>query len=50
MRFVDPVTLTELPAGEVGEIVIHAPQVFLGYWNKPLDTAQALVEIDGKRF
>jgi fatty-acyl-CoA synthase len=49
-RVVDPVTLTELPAGEAGEIVIHAPQVFLGYWNKPLDTAQALVEIDGKRF
>jgi len=49
-RVVDPVTLTELPAGEVGEIVIHAPQVFLGYWNKPLDSAQALVEIDGKRF
>jgi fatty-acyl-CoA synthase len=49
-RVVDPVTLTELPAGEVGEIVIHGPQVFLGYWNKPLDSAQALVEIDGKRF
>ena len=49
-RIVDPVTLTELPAGEVGEIVIHAPQVFLGYWNRPLDSAQALVEIDGKRF
>jgi fatty-acyl-CoA synthase len=49
-RVVDPVTLTELPAGEVGEIVIHAPQVFLGYWNKPLDSAEALVQIDGKRF
>jgi fatty-acyl-CoA synthase len=49
-RVVDPETLRELPAGEVGEIVTHGPQVFLGYWNKPEDTAQAFVDIDGKRF
>jgi fatty-acyl-CoA synthase len=49
-RVVDPHTLNELAAGEVGEIITHGPQVFLGYWNKPEDTAQALVEIDGKRF
>ena len=49
-RVVDPATFAELPAGEVGEIVIHGPQVFRGYWNKPEDSAQALVEIDGKRF
>lgn len=49
-RVVDPVTLDELPPGEVGEIVTHGPQVFRGYWNKPADSAQALVEIDGKRF
>jgi fatty-acyl-CoA synthase len=49
-RVVDPVTLSELPAGEVGEIVTHGPQVFLGYWNKPEDSAQALVDIGGKRF
>jgi fatty-acyl-CoA synthase len=49
-RVVDPVTLQELPAGEVGEIVTHGPQVFSGYWNKPEDSAAALVDIDGKRF
>jgi fatty-acyl-CoA synthase len=49
-RVVDPDTLRELPAGEVGEIITHGPQVFLGYWNKPEDTAQAFVDIDGKRF
>src|ERR1035437_511884 len=49
-RVVDPVTLRELPAGEVGEIVTHGPQVFLGYWNKPEDSAQAFIDIDGKRF
>jgi fatty-acyl-CoA synthase len=49
-RVVDPATLRELPPGEVGEIVTHGPQVFLGYWNKPADSAQAMVDIDGKRF
>jgi fatty-acyl-CoA synthase len=49
-RIVDPVTLVELPTGEVGEIVTHGPQVFQGYWNKPEQTAQAFIEIEGKRF
>ncbi len=49
-RVVDPDTLEELAAGAVGEIVTHGPQVFLGYWNKPEDSAQSLIEIDGKRF
>ena len=49
-RIVDPATLSELPPGEVGEIVTHGPQVFLGYWNKPEDSAQALVDIGGKIF
>ena len=49
-RVVDPVTLVELPAGEVGEIITHGPQLFQGYWNKPEQTAEALVEIEGKRF
>jgi len=49
-RVLDPLTLTELPAGEIGEIVTHGPQVFSGYWNKPEASAQAFLEIDGKRF
>lgn len=49
-RIVDPLTLAELPAGEVGEIVTCGPQVFLGYWNDPELTARAFFERDGKRF
>ena len=49
-RIVDPVTLQELPRGEVGEIVTRAPQVMKGYWNQPQATAEAFVEIDGRRF
>ena len=32
----------ELPRGEVGEVVARGPQVMLGYWNKPTETATAL--------
>jgi fatty-acyl-CoA synthase len=49
-RVIDPTTLRELPPGEVGEIIMHGPQVFLGYWNKPEDTAQVFIELDGKRY
>jgi fatty-acyl-CoA synthase len=49
-RIIDPVTLQELPPGEVGEIIMHGPQVFLGYWKKPEDTAQVFMELDGKQF
>jgi fatty-acyl-CoA synthase len=49
-RVVDPVTWQELPIGQTGEILVHGPQVMLGYWNQPQATAEAFVEIDGKRF
>ena len=49
-RVVDPLTLEELPTGEVGEIVTHGPQVMLGYHGRPEDDAGSFAEIDGKRF
>jgi long-chain acyl-CoA synthetase len=33
---------TDLPPGEVGEIVTTGPQVVKGYWNKPEETERAL--------
>jgi long-chain acyl-CoA synthetase len=32
----------EMPAGEVGEMIMRAPQRMLEYWNNPLETADAL--------
>jgi fatty-acyl-CoA synthase len=49
-RVIDPDTLVERGVGESGEIVVHAPQVFLGYWNNPRATEEAFIEIEGKRF
>jgi fatty-acyl-CoA synthase len=49
-RIIDLDTHQELPAGQVGEIVIRGPQVMQGYWNRPEDTAEAFLEIDGQKF
>ncbi|NOZ70844.1 MAG: long-chain fatty acid--CoA ligase [Chloroflexi bacterium] len=40
----------KLPLGETGEILIHAPQLMIGYWNLPEETAKTIREIDGKRW
>ena len=40
---------TELPLGEIGEIVIHGPQLMKGYHNMPTETANTLRTLkDGK--
>ncbi|MBN3856259.1 long-chain fatty acid--CoA ligase [Paraburkholderia sp. Ac-20340] len=33
-----------LPAGEVGEIISRGPMVVPGYWNKPQESAKAIVD------
>jgi fatty-acyl-CoA synthase len=49
-RILDVETKRELGPSETGEIVVHGPQVFRGYWKQPEATAQAFLEHDGKKF
>ncbi len=49
-RVLDPDSLVECGPNQVGEIVVHGPQVFQGYWRQPVATAEAFLDHDGKRF
>jgi fatty-acyl-CoA synthase len=49
-RIIDPVTLAELPPGEVGEIIVAGPQVLEAYWNRPEENAACFLERDGRKF
>jgi len=35
---------TEVPVGETGELLVKGPQVMKGYWNKPEETAETIVD------
>jgi fatty-acyl-CoA synthase len=49
-RIVDPLTLTELPPGEIGEIITRGPMLFKGYWGHPEATEAAFIEFEGHSF
>ena len=42
--------VTRMSPGDVGEIVIRAPQLMVGYWNRPQETGEMIRESpDGER-
>jgi len=49
-KVICPETGRELPIGEIGELVIKGPQVMKGYWNKPKDTEEVFITINGERW
>jgi long-chain acyl-CoA synthetase len=40
--------VTELPVGEVGELLMRGPNLMRGYFKMPTETANTLRELDGK--
>ena len=43
-KVVDPDDLSRLrPPGEPGELLVRGPNVFAGYWNNPVETAETLL-------
>jgi long-chain acyl-CoA synthetase len=50
VRVVDPEDGARLPAGEVGEVLIKAPQLMACYWDDPEETAATVGTADGQRW
>jgi len=36
-----------LPPGEIGEMILRGPNIMKGYWKRPEDTQESLIELDG---
>lgn len=49
-RIVDPATHEELGESEEGELLVHGPQLFEGYYNLPEDTKESHINIGGKEY
>lgn len=49
-RIIEPSTKEELGANEEGELVVKGPQLFEGYYNRPEETEDSHITIDGKKF
>ncbi|MBM4315238.1 MAG: long-chain fatty acid--CoA ligase, partial [Deltaproteobacteria bacterium] len=47
VRIVDPVTLEPVTPGQPGEMLVHSDHMVTGYLNKPEETAEAFIELDG---
>jgi long-chain acyl-CoA synthetase len=50
MRIADTASGAPLPTGEVGQILIRAPQLMARYWDDPSETASTVREHDGQRW
>ena len=47
---INPETMEFVAQGETGELVLSGPNVMLGYWKRPEDTAHSFFERDGRRW
>jgi len=50
VKVIDPDTGELLPKGEEGEIVVSGSSLMLYYLNKPEETRDSIIELDGKRY
>ena len=50
VKIVDPVTLDAVKTGEPGELLVSSEHMVSSYLNKPDETAEAFVEIEGTKW
>lgn len=50
VKLVDPVTLEPVPPGEPGELLVSSPHMVTQYLNKPEESAESFIELEGTRW
>jgi len=48
VRIVDPESMEEVPEGTPGEILVRSEPMVESYWNKPEETAESFIELEGR--
>ena len=48
VKLVDPETLEPVPPGEPGELLVFSEHMVRSYWNKPAETKDCFIEMDGR--
>jgi len=46
----DAVGTEFIPVGEVGELVLSGPNIMQGYWKRPEETKDSIIELDGRKW
>ena len=39
-----------MPLNEVGELILHGPNIMQGYWKREKESEESIIEIDGKKW
>ena len=47
---VDIDTTDFMPVNEVGELILNGPNIMQGYWKRPKETEESIIELDGKKW
>jgi long-chain acyl-CoA synthetase len=50
IKIVDPVTLKSVEKGEPGELLVSSNYMVTSYINKPEETAESFIDLDGKKW
>lgn len=48
VKLVDSDTLETVPVGEPGELLVSSDNMVTAYWNKPIETAESFVTMEGR--
>ena len=47
---IEPEGTKFMPVNEVGELIVHGPNIMQGYWKRPEETKETFVELEGKKW
>ena len=50
IKIVDPITLKPVKMGEPGELIVSSNYMVTAYLNKPEETAESFIELEGKKW